>query len=131
MHVAVTHLRETRGLNISHIVQWTDGCAAQYKSKGPFADIACSLVDFNATLERNYFGSRHGKGPSDGESAVVKSHAASAVATGKAIIATAADFFQYCSESALNKQPPIEGCHAPLPSKFLLGGGYRDQKGTK
>ena len=30
-------------------------------------------------MERHFFGSRHGKGPSDGENAVVKSHATRAV----------------------------------------------------
>lgn len=73
--LAIQHLRNVRGLTIDHVIQWTDGCAAQYKSKGPFADIACALEDYGCTFERNYFGSRHGKGPSDGESAVVKSKA--------------------------------------------------------
>lgn len=102
---ALVHLRETRGLVITHVNQWTDGCSAQYKSKGPFADIACALTDYDATLERNFFGSRHGKGPSDGESAVVKRHAAAAVAAGRAIIATAEDLHEYYITSALNKQP--------------------------
>jgi len=97
-------------MTIEHIVQWTDDCAAQYKSKGPFSDISCSLIDFGATLERNFFGSRHGKGPSDGESAVVKHHATSAIMTGKATIASAEDLFKYCQESNLDKQRPLEGC---------------------
>ena len=37
----------------------------------PFADIFCALSDF--AFKRNFFGSHHSKGPSDGESAVVKS----------------------------------------------------------
>ena len=35
--------------------------------------------DFDCTMERHLFGCRHGKGPSDGECAVVKSHATRAV----------------------------------------------------
>ncbi|XP_070209732.1 uncharacterized protein [Littorina saxatilis] len=117
---ALTHLRETRRLDISHIVQWTDGCASQYKSKGPFADISLSLTNFNASLERNFFGSRHGKSPSDGESAVVKHHATSAVVSKRAIIANALDMYEYLQTSSLNKQPPAEGCSHFLRSFFWV-----------
>ena len=68
--VAINHLRNIH-LRLENSVQWTDGCASQYKSKGPFANISCALEDFGCTFEHNFFGSRHGKGPSDGESAVV------------------------------------------------------------
>lgn len=44
-----------------------------------FADISCALSDFGCTFERNFFGSHHGKGPSDGESAVINSGASRAV----------------------------------------------------
>ncbi|XP_041377609.1 uncharacterized protein LOC121389984 [Gigantopelta aegis] len=118
---ALQHLREKRGLTVGHIVQWTDGCGSQYKSRGPFSDISRAVVDLDATLERHFFGSRHGKGPSDGESAVVKHHAASAVAAGSVIIASAEDLFSYCSNSALNKQPPSEGCIHFLRSFFWVG----------
>ncbi|XP_041372135.1 uncharacterized protein LOC121385498 [Gigantopelta aegis] len=103
--VAIDHLRNTRGLELDHIIQWTDGCASQYKSKGPFSDISCALADFGCTFEQNYFGSRHGKGPSDGESAVVKHHAATAVKAGSHLITNANDLFNYCFASSLNKQP--------------------------
>ena len=32
--------QNTRHVQISQHIQWSDGCACQYKSKGPFADIA-------------------------------------------------------------------------------------------
>lgn len=107
--VAIDHLRNTRDIRVENIVQWTDGCASQYKSKGPFADISCALEDFGCTFEGNFFGSRHGKGPSDGESAVVKHHAATAIKTGAAFINDAKDLFDHCIRSTLNKQPS-EGC---------------------
>ena len=77
--VAISHLKNTRGLSPSQIVQWSDGCAVQYKSKGPFVDIAASHLDHGITIQRSYFGARHGKGPYDGEAAVVKQHATTAV----------------------------------------------------
>ena len=119
--MALTHLRNQRGLTVSHVNQWTDGCSAQYKSRGPFADIACSMEDMDATLERNFYGSRHGKGASDGESAVVKHHAATAVSTGRAVITSAAELFSYCENSPLNKQPPVEGCAHHLRTYFWVG----------
>ena len=107
---AVGHLRDARGLTVEHLVQWTDGCASQYKSKGPFADISCALDDLGCTLERNFFGSRHGKGPSDGESAVVKHGAATAIKTGAALINDAKDLFDFCMVSKLNQQPTEFSC---------------------
>ncbi|KAG1660000.1 hypothetical protein GQR58_022225 [Nymphon striatum] len=78
VEVANTHLQDTRGLSINHEVQFTDGCSSQYKLKEPFYDISRSLEDNGFTLERCYYGLRHGKGASDGESAVVKSKALAA-----------------------------------------------------
>ena len=60
---AVEHVRCVRHIPLDHIIQWADGCAPQYKSKGPFADVSCAAQDYNCTLDRNFFGSRHGKGP--------------------------------------------------------------------
>ena len=121
--MALTHLREQRGLTISHVIQWPNGCSSQYKSKGPFADIARSLEDLDTTLERNFYSSRHGKGPSDGECAVVKHHAAAAVAAGRAVISNATDLFKYCKQSPLNKQPPREGCAHHLRTFFWVSEG--------
>jgi hypothetical protein len=57
--------------HIEHIIFWSDGCAAQYKSKLPLFNISQSF-GISQRVTWNYFGSRHGKGESDGESAVVK-----------------------------------------------------------
>ena len=79
---------------VDHITQWTDGCAAQYKVKGPFADISPRAAkDFNCILDSNFFGSWHANSPSDGESAVIKSGAARAIRSGKAV---AEDLFAFC-----------------------------------
>ena len=58
----VTFFLETeRGLAIETKTQYTDGCASQYKSVNAFKDIASDTKN----VTRNFFGSRHGKGPSD------------------------------------------------------------------
>ena len=123
--LAMEHLQLTRGLSLKTIIQWTDGCCSQYKSKGPFSDISCALGDFNCTLERHFFGSRHGKGPSDGESAVIKHHAAMAVKSGNTIIAGAKDLFDYCFSSKLNKQPAHECDHFRRSFFWVAAGEVR------
>ena len=105
---ALRHLTDVRQLPVQHVIQWTDGCSAQYKSKGPFSDISCALTDFACTLEQNFFGSRHGKGPSDGESAVVKHHATTTIKAGAATICDAKYLFDYCKQSKLHKQPEAQ-----------------------
>ncbi|XP_033122022.1 uncharacterized protein LOC117121038 [Anneissia japonica] len=72
---AVTHLGEERGLSVCRIIQFTDGCSAQYKSKTQFFDISQAMPDLNTTMERDFFGSCHGKGPCDGEGGVIKNSA--------------------------------------------------------
>lgn len=49
----------------------SDGCGARYKSRVPMQNI-CQSFGFTQSVTSNYLGSCHGKGESDGESAVVK-----------------------------------------------------------
>lgn len=58
---------------ISELIIWSDGCSCQYKSRVPVYNIAQSF-DTSMNIRWNFFGSRHGKGESDGESAVVKNY---------------------------------------------------------
>ena len=57
--------------HIDHIIFWSDGCGVQYKSKAPLYNISKNF-EISQKVTWNFFGSRHGKGESDGESAVVK-----------------------------------------------------------
>ena len=119
--LSIQHLRGTTAIRSSNVVQWTNGCAAQYKSKGPFSDIVHAPEDLKATLDRNFFGSRHGKGPCDGESAVVKNFVSTAIAAGNAIITNTHDLFQLLVASKLTKQPPDHGCSHSLRTFFWVG----------
>ena len=58
---------------LDSLIQFTDGCSAQFKSKNPFMDISFSEFDFNIITARHFFGTRHGKGPCDAAGGVVKS----------------------------------------------------------
>lgn len=72
MDIAMSHLREQLGDSMRQIVRFSDGCGAQYKSKGPFHDISCAQEKYGVNVQHEFYGSRHGKGPSDGESVVDK-----------------------------------------------------------
>ena len=72
----IQHLTETRQVAIDHAYIISDGAAAQYKSRYTFMDVSFSKEDYNGmTIERAYYGSRHGKNRCDGESGVLKSKA--------------------------------------------------------
>ena len=80
--------------SIKHQVQFTDGCSAQYKSKEPFMDLTSD--DYTFTVERNFFGSRHGKRPCGGLGAVVKQATKRPVERREEIVRTATDMYHYC-----------------------------------
>lgn len=64
----ISHLRELGGVRPgTELYIFSDGCAAQYKGKGTFAD----LTNYTEPIQRIYFGSEHGKGEADGETGVV------------------------------------------------------------
>ena len=93
---------------IQHIVRFSDGAACQYKSKGPFLDVAMAEKEYGVPVTYHYFGSRHGKGPSDGESAVVKRQASQAVLAGTFIINDAKDLYEFTKQ--ISKRPVGDEC---------------------
>ncbi|GFR84664.1 Cc8L18.2-like protein [Elysia marginata] len=103
-------------IKVSRLIQFTDGCAAQYKSKLPFWHIQNSPSTLGLPIERNFFESRHGKNPSDGESAVVKNAATRAVKSRQAIIQTATDLYQF---GLKNLEVGQEGCTHYIRRKFI------------
>ena len=80
--------------NNKRVYIFSDGAASQYKGKTAFYNFSQFAV--HVEVMWNFFGSRHGKGPSDGESAVVKSAVMRAVKAG-ATISTPREFYQHCS----------------------------------
>ncbi|PIK36573.1 hypothetical protein BSL78_26595 [Apostichopus japonicus] len=96
--VVCQHLTLARKLPVTRLYRYSDGCSSQYKSKGPISDISYSIEDYGFPIQHNFSGTRHGKGASDGESAVVKFHASTAVKTGSVIIKDARGLYDYCQE---------------------------------
>ena len=75
--------------------------AAQYKSKEPAADI--SLTPYQ--LDLNFFGSEHGKDPSDGECGVLNKAIEQAVTGRQAVLNNAADVFKWCETNMVLDAP--------------------------
>ena len=98
---ALEHI-STRG-DFNRLIEFTDGCGSQYKSKQPFLDIQNSVAKQGIHIERHFFGSRHGKNPSDGEAAVIKSAATRAVKCRQRLIQNPMDFFNFgCAKLSLD-----------------------------
>ena len=64
-------------LQVMH--EWTDGCAAQGKSRHCMGDVAHSSNDFGYLTIRNYFETSHAKEPQEGAGANLKNRADMAV----------------------------------------------------
>ncbi|MES9901739.1 MAG: hypothetical protein ABW168_03535 [Sedimenticola sp.] len=74
-------------------VIFSDGCSSQYKSKGPFADMS-KHTDIN----RNYFGSEHGKAEGDAEIGQLNRAIDRAIIGNQVIINHAEDLYKYCQK---------------------------------
>ena len=107
------HLTQTRKLPLQTLHRYSDGCACQYKSKGPFSDVSYSTEDFAFKIQHHFYGTRHGKGASDGEGAVIKSKASKAVMAGTVVISNAEGLYSFTKDN-LTKSPPEGQCCQPF-----------------
>lgn len=109
--VANDHLTKSRNVTIENEIHFSDGAASQFKSKTPFADVANSTNDFGFPCEKHFFGSRHGKGPCDGEFGVVKRTVSQCVVARKTLVRNAKEFYN-CAKEKLTKPKNTEdlGC---------------------
>ncbi|XP_033638655.1 uncharacterized protein LOC117299279 [Asterias rubens] len=96
---------------IKKVVRFSDGCQNQYKSRNPFMDFSFGSSDYDVEFQHKFFGSRHGKGPSDGESGVIKRQASDAVMSGSAVIGTASDLYKFVRNNATHPDDPDKCQH--------------------
>ena len=94
---AIAHLQQ-KNIAVSHIDQWTDGCASQYKGKRSFGNISCFNDVHGISVTRNYFETSHGKSPCDGLGGIVKNMASRAVLRKRAVIRDARELFVFCEK---------------------------------
>ena len=79
---------------LSKVIIFSDGCAAQYKSKLPFFFL--SNREFPVAVEWHFFGSRHGKSLCDACGGVMKSLAHEDVLASEVIIQNAEQMYNHC-----------------------------------
>ena len=84
---------EGEGIAFSKLVVFSDGCTSQYKGKGSFADLSLKTIP----IERNFFGSDHGKSECDGEVGCVNKAVDMAVLGRKVVVSNADDMYTWCS----------------------------------
>ena len=82
------------GVPMEYVIQFSDNCSSQYKSRRPFAEIARSSLN----ITRVYFGERHGKSQCDGFFGRLKKFVSTQIKTRNAEISTPERFFRLCKE---------------------------------
>ena len=97
--VAYEHLQQRRGVDIQTVIEFSDGAFSQFKSKTPFRDLSESVGDFGFQIQRNFFGSRHGKNDSDGAAGVIKRLVKRAVLSEATVIDSAMSMFIFLDEN--------------------------------
>lgn len=81
--------------DVKKMHEFTDGCAAQYKSRHCVGDVSCSLADFGFPIQRNYFETSHAKGEQDAAGSHVKQKISKAVLNRTATINSAKAMYEY------------------------------------
>lgn len=59
------YLTEDLGYKVIKLHEFTDGCAAQYKSRHCLGHLSCSLADFGYLIQCDFFETSHTKGEWD------------------------------------------------------------------
>ena len=86
---------KSKKVPILEILEWTDNAPSQYKSRNCFQRM--SLMKYPIT--RNFFGEKHGKGPSDRAGACFKTYVSKIVKSKKATFPTIEDLASYCTDN--------------------------------
>ena len=91
-----SYLTDEVKLDLKSENEFTDGCAAQYRSKHTNGDISLSKKDFGFEVTRSNQETAHAKGSHDAAGGLIKCEVEMAVLRGKATVQSAKDFYDYC-----------------------------------
>ena len=86
---------KSKKVPILEILEWTDNAPCQYKSRNCFQRM--SLMKYPIT--HNFFGEKHGKGPSNRAGACFKTYVSKIVKSKKATFLTIEDLASYCTDN--------------------------------
>lgn len=81
-------------VNFRKFYLWSDGCSSQYKGKHNFYYLSKMSM---TRVERNYYGSEHGKGESDSATAHLNMKLNQAIFSRKVVIFNANDAYNFLS----------------------------------
>ena len=93
------YLEDTVKMDIHKMHEFTDGCAAQYKSRNCVGDLSCSLADFGFLVQRSFFETSHAKGEQDAAGANVKQKVSQAVLRKTAFIRSGKDMTEFLNST--------------------------------
>ena len=82
---------------------WSDGCSAQYKSKTSFY----FLDKYTLPIERNFFGSEHGKNECDGFTGTISVKYDNAVKSGEQVIMNACELKEFLCKTYMGDKTKI------------------------
>ena len=95
----IEYLKETFPTSqLTKIYIWSDGCSAQYKGKHSFYYLDQLEVD----VERNFFGSEHGKGESDAETGLISKKISNAIKSRQVVISNAGEMCDFLCNAQEN-----------------------------
>ena len=77
------------------ILEWTDNAPTQYKNRNSFQRMSLMAKP----ITRNYFGEKHGKGPSDRAGACFKTYISKIVKSKKSTLTTIEELARYCTDN--------------------------------
>ena len=101
----IKHLKG-KGVEITEIIEWTDHCSNKYKSRKAFF----MLTILKIPTTQNFFGVKHGKGPSDQAGAHFKNFVMGVVKSKKAMLVSVKDLAEY-SLDKYDHQVKCDGEH--------------------
>ena len=102
MDKTLSHL-QLRVAGLEKVVVFSDGCAAQYKSKMPFYHLSTTSAP---EVSRAYFGSRHGKSPCDACRGVIKTAVDEDIMAREVIVQNAEAMHTHCVNNYTIPPPP-------------------------
>ena len=114
-HEETFRLLSSMGIEMNVVVQFSDNCAAQYKSRRPFADMARSPLN----LIRVYFGERHGKSQCDGFFGRLKAWMSHNIKSRNVEVKDASDFFRFCRDEYQTEHRPGTCQHYQVYFQYL------------
>ena len=103
------------GIPLELIIQFCDNCAAQYKSRRPFAELARLALE----IIRVYFGEKHGKSHADALFGRLKAWMSYKIRSRHFVVSDAHDFYKYCKE--YYETPRLTNCcqHYRVEFEFI------------